>query len=353
MESRMMRQLTGRHLFVLAVACITVAAFAMLFPQSRAETAIRPTAISSVPIDRFWPFDASEPRNPSLAYLGGLRLWSTNPAFGGLSGLEALGDGRFIAIGDRGSYLLFRLVLTNGRPSRIEDATMGPLKLRGHPDGRTIDAEDIVRIASGKTARPMFAVAMERRSNPVRRFALDSDGLIEQSVSRFPADAARGHNRAIEAVALAPAASPAAGRLVILAERPRENEPHISGWIEGLGRFQVRRRDGFDITAMRFLDDGDLILLERRLRLTDGIAMRLRRIEGRALRPGALLDGDVLIDAGLTQPIDNMEGLAIHRDERGTILTLISDDNFVPLQRTMLLQFRLADKQPDSGPKTL
>ncbi len=40
--------------------------------------------------------------------------------------------------------------------------------------------------------------------------------------------------------------------------------------------------------------------------------------------------------------IDNMEGLAVHRTDAGDIiLTLISDDNFSPLQRTLLLQFRL------------
>ena len=40
--------------------------------------------------------------------------------------------------------------------------------------------------------------------------------------------------------------------------------------------------------------------------------------------------------------IDNMEGLSVHRDARGAlVLTLISDDNFSPLQRTLLLQFTL------------
>ena len=37
-----------------------------------------------------------------------------------------------------------------------------------------------------------------------------------------------------------------------------------------------------------------------------------------------------------------MEGLSVHRDGSGAlVLTLISDDNFSPLQRTLLLQFTL------------
>jgi hypothetical protein len=43
--------------------------------------------------------------------------------------------------------------------------------------------------------------------------------------------------------------------------------------------------------------------------------------------------------------IDNMEGLSIHVDSAGdTVLTLISDDNFSILQRTVLLQFKLVDE---------
>jgi hypothetical protein len=42
--------------------------------------------------------------------------------------------------------------------------------------------------------------------------------------------------------------------------------------------------------------------------------------------------------------IDNMEGLAVHADEAGrTILTIVSDDNHSFLQRTLILQFALAE----------
>lgn len=40
-----------------------------------------------------------------------------------------------------------------------------------------------------------------------------------------------------------------------------------------------------------------------------------------------------------------MEGLGVHRSPQGeTVLTLISDDNFSALQRTILLQFTLIDE---------
>jgi hypothetical protein len=70
--------------------------------------------------------------------------------------------------------------------------------------------------------------------------------------------------------------------------------------------------------------------------------MRIRRIPLAAIKPGALANGAVLIEADLGFQIDNMEGIAVHRNDAGEIvLTLVSDDNFSPLQRNLLLQFVL------------
>jgi hypothetical protein len=55
-----------------------------------------------------------------------------------------------------------------------------------------------------------------------------------------------------------------------------------------------------------------------------------------------VVDGEVLIYADLGFQIDNMEGIAVHRSPQGDlVLTLISDDNFSAMQRTLLLQFTL------------
>jgi hypothetical protein len=70
--------------------------------------------------------------------------------------------------------------------------------------------------------------------------------------------------------------------------------------------------------------------------------MRLRRIPLASLKDGALVDGPVLAAADMGYQIDNMEGIGVHRTPGGeTVLTLVSDDNFSPIQRTLLLQFTL------------
>ena len=61
-----------------------------------------------------------------------------------------------------------------------------------------------------------------------------------------------------------------------------------------------------------------------------------------AIKPGALVDGRSLIEADLGYQIDNMEGIAVHRNARDeTVITLVSDDNFSVIQRNLLLQFTL------------
>ena len=58
------------------------------------------------------------------------------------------------------------------------------------------------------------------------------------------------------------------------------------------------------------------------------------------LKADAVVDGRPVIEADLAYQIDNMEGIAVHRNAAGeTIITVISDDNFLLIQRTLLLQF--------------
>jgi hypothetical protein len=75
--------------------------------------------------------------------------------------------------------------------------------------------------------------------------------------------------------------------------------------------------------------------------------MRIRRVTASELKPGALIDGQVLLEATDSLNIDNMEAIAVHRRASGeTIITLMSDDNFSPLQRTLIMQFSLPQGQP-------
>jgi hypothetical protein len=153
-------------------------------------------------------------------------------------------------------------------------------------------------------------------------------------------------NRGVEALALI-GAGRMKGTVVAFSERLSDGGGNLKGWLIGgpsPGAIALKPIAGFDITDMAPLPDGGLVLLERRFRYSEGIKMRIRRIAAGEVRPGAVIEGEVLLTADDRYNIDNMECIAAHRSPSGeTILTLMSDDNFSPLQRTLLMQFALPD----------
>lgn len=163
-------------------------------------------------------------------------------------------------------------------------------------------------------------------------------------------------NQSLEAL-VAPATGRYSGTLIAFSERGLDAAGNLKAFLIGpqpmAGKrrdnadFAVRRRDNFDISDAAMLPSGDVLLLERRFSWLTGLAMRLRRIEIASIAPGAVVDGsEVMVADGRTTEIDNMEGVSAHTDAAGSVvLTLVSDDNFNHfLQRTVLLQFRLAGR---------
>ncbi|QEL25369.1 twin-arginine translocation pathway signal [Bosea sp. F3-2] len=294
------------------------------------------------------PFTAFEPRNPdrrrfgALQFRGGLVLNSGHPRFGGFSGLARPNEGRdLVAVTDRGYWLTARVRSQGGRPVGLDGVEMAAiLGASGRPLARSglFDTESLC-IADG-----MAYVGIERRHEIVR-FDWASAGVeararsvpVPPEIKRLP------RNRGLEALGIVPA-GPLKGALVAIAERSgKEDEPTLGAILGGPqpGLFKVARHDGYDITDLAFLPSGDMLLLERWYQQLRGVGMSMRRIAGRDIRPGALVDGPRLIEADLGYEIDNMEGLSIHLENGRTVLTLISDDNFSFLQRTVLLEFEL------------
>jgi len=92
------------------------------------------------------------------------------------------------------------------------------------------------------------------------------------------------------------------------------------------------------------LPSGELLILERKFSWFTGINIRIRSLQLKSIAPGALVDGPVLFNADLGHEVDNTEGIDAHVTPDGeTVLTMISDDNFSMLQRTLLLQFTLME----------
>jgi hypothetical protein len=149
----------------------------------------------------------------------------------------------------------------------------------------------------------------------------------------------------LEALTFVPRGLPLASTLIAISERGLDAAGNIRGFLIGgpsPGDFTVLRSDDFEITDTALTPAGDFLILERKFSIFRGAGMRIRKIALADIKPGAVLDGPVLILADRANQIDNMEALGVHRNAAGeTILTIISDDNFNPLQRTILLRFAL------------
>jgi hypothetical protein len=302
--------------------------------------------IESRPIAAFDIRDHSRRQFGLLEFRGGLVLSSPFRHFGGISAIRVGTDGaRFIALSDKGWWWRGRIIYDGTRPSGIADAEMAPiLGADGRPlaDRGWFDTESIAE--DGGT----LYVGIER-VNQIVRFDYGNNGLTArgQPIAVPPGVRSLPSNKGLESLVFVPKGFALAGTLIAISERGLDKASNIIGFLIGgpsPGAFAVKRSASYDISDAALLPGGDLLILERKFSWTSGLSIRMRRIALGDVKPGALLDGTILLEADLGYEIDNMEGLSVHRSPGGeTVLTLISDDNFSILQRTLLLQFTLAE----------
>lgn len=301
--------------------------------------------IQAQAIEAFDPRDTTQTQFGALRFRGGLVLTSPHREFGGLSSLRINADGaRFLAVTDKGNWLRARIVYRSGRPIAIADAEMAPVL---GPDGRPLNRRrggwyDTEALAEdGGT----LYVGIER-AHEILRFDYGKGGLRArgQPIALPPGIKGLPSNQGIECLAIPSKGMPLAGTLIAISERGLDPAGNIQGFLIGPsgGAFSVKRTDEFDVSDCAVTPRGDLLILERRFSWTRGLAIRIRRVPLSRVAPRAVIDGPELIFADMGAQIDNMEGLAVHRATDGAlVLTLISDDNFSPLQRSVLLQFML------------
>jgi hypothetical protein len=338
-----MRQVLSRWLKPAALIAALVVATAAI-----AQTTDQPKkiAVTGSPLTAFDNREPTRTRFGALEFRGGLQLTSNEKSFGGLSGLLIARDGAsFVAISDRGQWFRGKLTYRDGRLAALTDVETAPM--RG-PDGTAYSSRARFDSEALTEHGGKYCVGVERQ-NEIVCFDYAKQGLLARGqsipvpavVKTFP------NNQGLEAVVGVPAGQELAGALIAISERSLDSEGNIVAvLIDGPrpGSFSIKRTENYDVSDAALLPDGDLLLLERHFSLLRGISVRIRRIVQRDIRPGAVVDGAILIEADLGYQLDNMEGVAVHRSPSGeTIITLVSDDNFSALQRTLLLQFALVE----------
>jgi hypothetical protein len=328
---------------------------------ARAQTAVQPPAkrftpdefmvtqaasieVKARPLPFFDTREHSRTRFGSLEYRSGLVLTSAFHGFGGLSGLrlDAKGE-RFISFSDKGCWFTGRIVYSGREMTGLTEVEAAPMLWS---DGKPItehgwfDSESIALDGS------LVYIGLER-VNQILRFDF-SKGFTRARGEVFPTPPAvrkLPHNKGLEALVMVPKGMPLAGTLIGLSERGLDADGNLVAFLFGgktPGQFAVHRTNNFDISDAVLLPSGDLLILERKFSWLTGIGIRIRSIPLNSIAPGALVDGPSIFDADLGDEVDNMEGIdAFVTPEGDTVLTMVSDDNFSMLQRTLLLQFTL------------
>jgi len=296
--------------------------------------------------------DRTNPRHVrvgGLTYLGGVALDSRDPAFGGFSSLDvssAAGGHRFTLLSDGGNIVQFDMG-GDWRPHRIAFSNL--------PAGPGIGWEKRDRDSESMAIDPKTGqiwVGFED-SNSIWRyapgFARYEARVAPEAMRRWPA------NGGPESMARLPD-----GRFVVISEEAHVRRPDWTG--SEADRLHTRqalifardptaggaparfaytpygRYDPSDVTA---LPNGDLLVLDRGFRLPFRFSARISRIDRRDVAAGRIARGRLIatIDAPLIH--DNFEGIDTTVENGATIVWIVSDDNQLVLQRTLLLKFRL------------
>ena len=200
----------------------------------------------------------------------------------------------FLALSDRASWFRGRIVYEKNRPVGIADASAAPV-LDGN--GKPAPQWDTESIADdGNT----LYVGLERINSI---FSFDYDG------KSFPANARPvagppelkelPFNQGLEAMVFVPKKHNLAGTLIGFSEKGLTEEGNLKAFLIGgpsPGMFAVKRTDGYDISDAAILPNGDILILERQYSLQRGVAMRIRGIRLKDIKPGAVVEGRKIVE---------------------------------------------------------
>jgi hypothetical protein len=302
--------------------------------------------VNARPIPSFDTRDRARTRFGALDYRSGLILTSRFRDFGGLSGwrLDAKGE-QFISMSDKGTWFTGRIVYQGREMTGLADVEAAPML---GADGKPITARGWFDTEAIALDGSLVYVGLER-VNQILKFDFSKGGTRSRGevIAVPPLMRKLPYNKGLESLVMVPKGLPLAGTLIAISERGLDSDGDIIGFMIGgptPGDFAVRRSNNFDISDAVLLPSGDLLILERKFSWLAGVGIRIRRIAMKFIIRGATVDGPSIFEADLGHEVDNMEGIDAHVTPEGdTVLTMISDDNFSMIQRTLLLQFTLME----------
>lgn len=324
-------------------AALSTGAVALKSPPAVAPAPLAlPLSATTLPLDRD---DPARTELGALRFMGAVLLRSSNPMFGGLSGLRAGRGDRMLAVGDTGNWLAFSTVEHGGRLVGVADGVIAPIL---QPDGGAAatksdgDAEALEWDAASGAA----TIVYEQDHRLVHFAGIDADrpaslAAVPTRTERLTAMTGWPSNGGGEAIAVLTDGI----RIVISERQQRPDGSHVALLTRGgttveIGVGGAEDHAPTDATA---LDDHRILVLNRRFSPM-GQSSVLTLVDLAPALAGAVtapLPARELARLAPPLTLDNMEGLAIRRSGGRTFLYMVSDDNLSGLQKTVLLKFEL------------
>jgi hypothetical protein len=322
---------------------------ALLLAFAVSPAAAEEVTVTAVPLTTFQNAAIGE-RVQGLVFRGGLQLSSVHDDFGGLSGVGfTTADNKLAMVSDEGTFVSGQLIYDEaGAPLSLVGVTIVPIQNSKGVDLPRAFARDAEALTVVDRDGAPYAVRvgfenLTRVADFTLTNGIPGGAAREVTIPDWLSDART--NESLEAVCIAPAASPVAGSTLLLTEGVIAGDGAHSAYLLGKndkGPLTYRSGDGTNPTDCAFLPNGDLLVLERGVSLIN-FAAKLMRVPAAEVRPNAQMVGEILYE-GVGGSLDNMEGLAVHPGPNGeTRITLISDDNFNEWERNLLLEFTLPE----------
>ena len=269
----------------------------------------------------------------SVEYVG-TYVWSLPEAdFGGFSAIEISDDGsRFHILSDRAQI----------RWGEVERDAAGRIR------GLAMSGRARLQDSKGQMLEPGWLGDSEGLATaPDGGFWVSFEGLdrvayyadLDRPATRLPVPDAFEKlpiNRGLEALAV-----DAEGSLFTIPELIGEGADSFPVWRYRGGKwdqpFRLPGSSKWQAVGADIGPDGRLYLLERHFRGLLGFQSRVRRF---VMGDDGLSDEEVLLESSTLQ-YDNLEGISAWSDGIGIRLTMVSDDNFLAVQRTELVEYRV------------
>ena len=263
---------------------------------------------------------------------GAWEITGTSKFFGGFSALLALSDDRMLAATDGGYKLVFI------RPDRVGQPPLFS-RFGAEYDGDKM-AYDLESLAHDPQNDLIWGGY--EGSNAIRRFGAD---LLPQGFRPISEMSDWGANSGAEALVRLPD-----GRFSAI-------EESASGWAgshrallfagdpllsPSPAQLVIEIPNGYRPVDMALGDNGRVLVLLRRLVITipPRFDTAIASLEIADMKPRAAINAELLAGLGGAFPSDNFEGMTVTDDGDGTHIWLVSDDNFMSYQRTLLLKLR-------------